>query len=60
MRRNQARDEAAIKELRILGWRVVVVWEYELRRTAELEKRLLRGLADLKIKRQASLRRRAQ
>jgi DNA mismatch endonuclease (patch repair protein) len=60
MSRNQARDVAAIKELRKLGWRAVVVWECELRGVADLEKRLLRRLAELKIKRQALLRRRAR
>lgn len=40
--RNQARDRQANRLLRKLGWRVVRIWEHELKR--KIEGRLLRRL----------------
>jgi DNA mismatch endonuclease (patch repair protein) len=40
--RNQARDAEAVERLTALGWRVVIVWECELRRPQQLEERLRR------------------
>jgi len=37
---NQARDRAAIRKLRRSGWRVLVVWECELRNHARIKRRL--------------------
>ncbi|ENI4129249.1 hypothetical protein ABXY91_002662 [Vibrio fluvialis] len=31
-RRNQQRDRTAIKELKKLGWKVLVIWEYQTRK----------------------------
>ena len=41
---NVRRDEAAERELADLGWKVVVVWECELRKKDRLERRLGRLL----------------
>lgn len=38
--RNKIRDAANRKALRKLGWRIIVVWECELRRPEHLERRL--------------------
>lgn len=40
--RNQERDRDTARALRRLGWRVVVVWECELRNRAKLERKLRR------------------
>lgn len=37
---NRRRDEAAIRELRRFGWRVLVVWECQLRKADRLVQRL--------------------
>ena len=39
IRRNMARDERVRKELSELGWRVLVIWECEIREVAALENR---------------------
>lgn len=41
---NVARDRRVARTLRSLGWRVVVVWECELRDTGSLSRRLNRSL----------------
>lgn len=41
---NVARDRRVARTLRSLGWRVVVVWECELRDTRSLSRRLDRSL----------------
>ncbi len=38
--RNKARDKANVKKLEKLGWRVIIVWECELKRLDELDERL--------------------
>lgn len=38
--RNVARDHDAIKRLRLMGWRVLVVWECETKQSAQLERTL--------------------
>ena len=43
--RNKERDRRQRRELEAMGWRVIVVWECELRRKANREERLAR-LAD--------------
>ncbi len=43
--RNAARDAAHRKALRKLGWRVLTVWECDLRRPAALRRRLGRFLS---------------
>jgi DNA mismatch endonuclease (patch repair protein) len=42
--RNRVRDAAARRALRALGWRVVTVWECDLRAEAKLERRLAKAL----------------
>lgn len=42
--RNEARDAAAARALRRLGWRVAVVWECETRNPQKLQLRLARLL----------------
>jgi len=44
---NQARDRRKARDLRSLGWKVVTVWECELRSPGRLERKLLRALGDL-------------
>jgi DNA mismatch endonuclease (patch repair protein) len=44
LRRNQQRDEENACKLRELGWRVLVVWECELKDGGKLERRLNRFL----------------
>ncbi len=51
---NTARDARQQKELRKLGWRSVVVWECETKRTERLAKRLARGLRHLLLRAQAA------
>ena len=41
---NKARDARLQDKLRLLGWRVAVIWECETKQPAELERRLLRLL----------------
>jgi DNA mismatch endonuclease (patch repair protein) len=41
---NITRDEAAARTLQELGWHVITVWECELERIDELERRLQRAL----------------
>lgn len=43
--RNQNRDRRSVAALRRSGWRVLVVWECETRKPAQLERRLTRFLA---------------
>ena len=43
--RNTQRDRAVKRALRTLGWRVITVWECELRRPPVLTRRLARLLA---------------
>lgn len=43
---NKARDTRKRRELRALGWKVIVVWECELRNEAKLGSKLRRNLAD--------------
>lgn len=42
--RNRERDEAAIRTLRSLGWRVLVVWECQTRWKSKLTRRVTRFL----------------
>ncbi len=42
--RNRARDRAIMRRLRRTGWRVLVLWECELRAEERLKKRLARFL----------------
>lgn len=44
LRRNQERDASHYKSLRALGWRVLVVWECEVKNAALLKKLLLEYL----------------
>ena len=41
---NQQRDRRKSRQLRSLGWRVITVWECELKKAERLEKRLARLL----------------
>ena len=41
---NQRRDRANQRKLQKLGWRVCIVWECQTRKTANLERRLIRFL----------------
>ncbi|HJR74297.1 MAG TPA: DNA mismatch endonuclease Vsr [Luteimonas sp.] len=41
---NRRRDKRAGRRLRSMGWRVITVWECELKRPLTLERRLLRHL----------------
>ncbi|MEL6977395.1 MAG: very short patch repair endonuclease [Pseudomonadota bacterium] len=43
--RNRARDAAAMAELGAAGWRVLVVWECEIKDRAALDRRLIEWLA---------------
>ena len=45
--RNIVRDAGCQKQLRSLGWKVIVVWECEVRNLSRLEKRLRRSLGIL-------------
>jgi DNA mismatch endonuclease, patch repair protein len=40
--RNRARDEDVNRTLKVLGWRVIRIWEHELRDPSRIEKRLQR------------------
>jgi DNA mismatch endonuclease, patch repair protein len=42
--RNKGRDEVALKHLKSLGWKTLVIWECELRDAAQLRNRLRRFL----------------
>ncbi len=42
---NAARDRAKERALRILGWKVLVIWECETTKTEQLTKKLFRFLA---------------
>ncbi len=42
--RNRRRDRRSRAQLRALGWKVVVIWECELRRPPHVERRLRRVL----------------
>lgn len=42
--RNQTRDRAVTRELKKKGWRVLRVWEHELKDTAALLRRVRRAL----------------
>lgn len=44
LEKNVARDQEVAKQLRRLGWRVLVVWECELRATDKLERRLVKSI----------------
>jgi DNA mismatch endonuclease (patch repair protein) len=44
--RNTIRDRIATKELRELGWKVLRVWEHELRGEPRFLKRILRALCE--------------
>lgn len=41
LERNNIRDRHALRKLRRLGWRVLVIWECQLKRPALVEQRLL-------------------
>ncbi|MEO1039651.1 MAG: DNA mismatch endonuclease Vsr [Pseudomonadota bacterium] len=43
--RNVARDERALEELKVLGWRVLVIWECETKSDDALRQRLAEFLA---------------
>jgi DNA mismatch endonuclease (patch repair protein) len=42
--RNRVRDRAVVAELRSLGWRVIRVWEHQLKDPSRIRSRLLRAL----------------
>jgi DNA mismatch endonuclease (patch repair protein) len=42
--RNKARDRDAVRQLKRLGWRVLVLWECQLKNAARLQSRLERFL----------------
>jgi DNA mismatch endonuclease, patch repair protein len=44
LRRNQRRDKENTRKLRKLGWRVLVVWECEVRNASKLSRRIARFL----------------
>lgn len=46
--RNKIRDEYVNRALKARGWRVIRIWEHELRNPAQIEKRL-RGLMAILI-----------
>lgn len=56
LRRNAERDKANCRELRSLGWRVLVVWECSLGNPSELAKKLRSFLAKTSHKRARSQR----
>lgn len=43
--RNLDRDSANLKELRMIGWRPLVIWECELKDSSKLKQRLRRFLS---------------
>jgi DNA mismatch endonuclease (patch repair protein) len=43
---NQQRDKRKSRQLRVQGWRVITVWECELKNTYKLERRLTRLLGE--------------
>jgi DNA mismatch endonuclease (patch repair protein) len=43
--RNQQRDRTVSRTLRISGWRVIRIWEHELRKPASVARKLLKALA---------------
>ena len=47
--RNVARDAQHIIELESLGWRVLVIWECEIKRTQDLKGRLISFLDDARV-----------
>lgn len=46
LERNQKRDATAFKQLVEAGWTVLVIWECDLRREAELTKKIQKFLAN--------------
>ncbi len=44
--RTQARDKENVKKLEMLGWRVIIVWECELKRMGDLSERLWRDITE--------------
>jgi len=44
LERNVRRDRANLRELKRLGWRVLVLWECQLKDTAKLERRIRKFL----------------
>lgn len=44
IRRNMERDKKSSADLRIIGWKCLVVWECQIKRTAAIEKTLARFL----------------
>ena len=46
LKSNSARDERNVRDLRKLGWRVLVIWQCQLKNEAALKKRLLRFLGN--------------
>jgi len=45
---NRKRDQTTQRRLRRLGWRVMVIWECQLRNPARIERRLMRFLSQHK------------
>jgi DNA mismatch endonuclease (patch repair protein) len=43
---NQQRDKRNSRQLRVQGWRVITVWECELKNQDKLERRLIRLLGE--------------
>lgn len=41
---NVTRDDVAVRTLKKLGWRVIIVWECELEKAEELQRKLQRAL----------------
>ncbi|MGD1105522.1 MAG: hypothetical protein ABR865_00640 [Terracidiphilus sp.] len=44
--RNISRDEANLRRLKSLGWRVLVIWECEIKNSERTEQRLLKFLRE--------------
>ena len=43
LQRNRSRDAENAKRLRVLGWRILTVWECELREPSQVRKRLAKA-----------------
>lgn len=46
LERNRERDRVNVRKLKKLGWRVLVIWECEVGRSAKLRNRVLRFLGN--------------
>jgi DNA mismatch endonuclease (patch repair protein) len=46
---NRARDRRVVKELKVLGWRSLILWECELKDAARLDRRLVKFCDDITV-----------